>query len=265
MWLFLFQTKGVRKIFNISSKLDKIIKKYILGDIKAGTRNSVNRKKWLKRTLLNVPDGCRILDAGAGEQQYKKFCNHLNYVSQDFARYDGIGDGRGFHTGTWEQTELDIIGDITNILEKNASFDAIMCNEVMEHLPEPLKALKEFERLLKPGGHLIVTAPFCSATHFAPYHFYSGFNIYFFKKHLPEYSFEILEIESNGNFFEFLAQEIRRIPFMAKKYSFDRPNFFEKQALSFILKMLNRFSLVDNSSNEFLCFGYHILARKTEI
>ena len=37
----------------------------------------------------------------------------LDYVSQDFAQYDGEGDTIGLQTGTWDQAQLDIISDIT--------------------------------------------------------------------------------------------------------------------------------------------------------
>lgn len=66
---------------------------------------------------------------------------------------------------------MNILSDITTILELDASFDAVKCIEVFEHIPEPVKAVKEFSRILKPGGILILTAPFCSLTHFAPYYF----------------------------------------------------------------------------------------------
>ena len=116
-------------------------------------------------------------------------------MSQDFAQYDGKGDGMGMHKGGWDQSNLDIISDITAIPEPDASFDAIMCVEVFEHLPEPIKAIQEFARLLKPGGLLILTAPFCSLTHLAPYHFYTGFNRYFYEKHLPANGFRIIELQ----------------------------------------------------------------------
>ena len=54
-----------------------------------GRKSVQNRDKFIKETLSNLDSGLRILDAGAGECKYKKFCNHLNYVSQDFCEYDG--------------------------------------------------------------------------------------------------------------------------------------------------------------------------------
>ncbi len=151
----------------------KIIKRK---ELTIGLNNQATREAWLEKTLLKIPKGGKILDAGAGELQYKKFCKHLTYVSQDFGKYNGVGDGTGLQTKTWNQEKLDIVSDITSIPADKDSFDAIMCIEVFEHLKEPVLAIKEFARILKPGGFLIVTAPFCSLTHFAPYHFYTGFH-----------------------------------------------------------------------------------------
>jgi ubiquinone/menaquinone biosynthesis C-methylase UbiE len=203
------------------------------------------------------------LDAGAGKLQYKEFCNHLEYVSQDFRKYDGKGDGCGYQTVGWNQSKLHIVCDITNIPEPDDSFDAIMCIEVLEHLPDPIAALREFSRLLKVGGVLILTAPFCSLTHMSPYHFYTGYNRYFYERWLPEFGFEIKEIDYNGNFFEYLAQEMRRVDEMAKKYcngaTLSRKERLGKQI---VLGMLNVLSASDQGSKEFLSFGLHIRAIK---
>jgi SAM-dependent methyltransferase len=229
-----------------------------------GTGNQSNREAWLEKTLGKIPVHSRILDAGAGEQQYKRFCEHLDYVSQDFAQYDGKGDTRGLQQGKWGQSDLDIISDIASIPEPDASFDAIMCVEVFEHLPEPVKAIKEFNRLLKSGGHLIITAPFCSLTHFVPYHFYTGFSRYFYTTHLPENGFEIVELQENGNFFEYLGQEMRRIPSVAYRYAGgSKCNLLESLTIKLCLSMLERFSKKDKDSNELLHFGCHIYAIKS--
>jgi len=82
----------------------------------AGLQNLVTREAWLEKTLKQIPAGSRILDAGAGELQYKRFCTHLSYVSQDLAKYDGRGDDTGLQMGSWDQSTLDIISDITSVL-----------------------------------------------------------------------------------------------------------------------------------------------------
>lgn len=227
-----------------------------------GTKNEQTRFEWVTSTLKKIPAGSRILDAGAGQLRYKPYCDHLNYVSQDFAQYDGKGDNKGLQVGTWDQSKLDIICDIVNIPEPDASFDAIMCIEVLEHLPNPTLAIKEFSRLLKKNGYLILTAPFCSLTHMAPYHFYSGFNKYFYDYHLNDYGFDVIEMNTNGNYFEFLAQELRRLPSVSEKCIEAHLTANEYKSIDCVLKMLQRFSNAEQSSDEFLCFGYQVFAQK---
>jgi len=229
---------------------------------KIGKSNQKCRESWLEHALSNIPQKSKILDAGAGTQQYKKFCKHLDYLSQDFAQYDGLGDHKGIQTGSFDYGRLDIISDITHIPLPDKSLDAIMCIEVLEHLPEPSEAIREFSRLLKPNGYLILTAPFASLTHFAPYHFSTGFNRYWYEQHLPERHLDIEEITPNGNYFEFIGQELYRIRNFSKKYANDKPGILESIALFFVRKMLLRFSKRDTKSSESLCFGYHVVARK---
>lgn len=227
-----------------------------------GRNNEATRHAWVEQALRRIPTGSRILDAGAGEQRYRPFCGHLDYVSQDFGRYDGQGDGAGLHTRTWDPSRLDIVSDIASIPEPDGSYDAILCTEVFEHLPEPLAALKEFSRLLKPGGHLILTAPFCSLTHFAPYHFATGFSRYYYNTHLPAHGFDVVDVQENGNFFEYLAQETRRLRGVAARYAGGALTPEEQAAVHTLLGALQRFSANDTGSKELLHFGFHLLARK---
>jgi ubiquinone/menaquinone biosynthesis C-methylase UbiE len=242
--------------------IKEIVKKYLKKKSFAGTNNESNRLLWLEAALKKIPAGSRILDAGAGELAQKKYCSHLNYVSQDFAQYDGKGDNKGLQTKEWDNSKLDIVSDITNIPQPDKSFDAIMCIEVFEHIPDPLSAIKEFSRLLRPGGYFIVTAPFCSITHFAPYHFSTGFSRYFYEKHLPENGFKILEIDLNGNYFEFLAQELQRVQYCAEKYTGSGISLIDKMAVAKSIFMLNKLSKKDTGSNELLSYGLHVFCQK---
>ena len=56
-----------------------------------GTRNEAEREEWVKSTLCRLPAGIRLLDTGAGQQRYRRYCPQVNYVSQDFCAYDGTG------------------------------------------------------------------------------------------------------------------------------------------------------------------------------
>lgn len=234
--------------------------KFLSPDV--GKRNQQTRDLWIEKTLQSIPHGSRILDAGAGTQQYKTFCKHLQYVSQDFAQYDGTGDSAGLQINNFDYGKLNIISDISSIPEPDASFDAILCTEVLEHVPDPILAIKEFSRLLKAGGFLVLTAPFCSLTHFSPYHFNSGFNTYWYQKYLPEYGLNIKQLMPNGNFFEFVAQELGRTESIAKRYSGKKARLYEKIALLILKNMLHRFTKTDTNSSELLCYGYHVFAQK---
>ena len=226
-----------------------------------GKTNESERVKWIEETLKKIPAGLTILDAGAGESQFKKFCDHLKYIAQDFGQYSGEGNV-GLQTGTWDNSKLDIVSDILSIPLPDHSVDAIMCTEVLEHIPDPLGAIKEFGRLLKPGGYLLITAPFASLTHFAPYHFASGFSKYFYEKHLPDNGFEIIDLQLNGNFFEYVAQENRRIKMIAKRYAGKRLTIFDKIIIHLNLLILQNLSKKDKGSSELLCYGIHVFARK---
>lgn len=227
--------------------------------------NQRNREIWVKRKLSELKPGIKILDAGAGELQYKKYCSHLNYVSQDLGRYDGLGDGKGLQTKKWDNSKVDIVSDISNIPEKSSSFDAILCTEVFEHLPEPIKAIKEFSRLLRNGGKLILTAPVCSLTHFAPYYFYNGFSKYFYEKHLKESGLKVTELAFNGNWFDYMYQELNRCDYMVRNYT--NTNVVGRLVLKIIMHTASLpfmfCSKKDKGSSELLSFGIHIVAEKT--
>lgn len=228
-----------------------------------GQHNGDHRVAWVEKMLKTIPADSTILDAGAGELYFKKFCDHLQYTSQDFSQYDGKGK-EGEHWGHWDTSKVDIVSDITAIPVPDSSFDAIMCCEVFEHIPEPAKAIKEFSRILKSGGTLIATAPFCSLTHQAPYYFANGYSKYWYEKILMENGFQIEELKINGNFFEFIAQEIRRIPLMEKAYTNVSltSKLLYKVAVRILLSFIYQLEKNDRNSGEISYFSVLVMAKK---
>jgi hypothetical protein len=76
--------------------------------------------------------------------------------------------------------------------------------------------------------------------------------------------FKILDLQMNGNYFEYLAQEVWRLPEIAKRYAQGRPSLLESFAMKLYLHMLKRFSQKDKGSSEVLNFGYHVFAVKNQ-
>jgi len=225
--------------------------------------NESFRIEWVKKQLKRIPKGQSVLDVGAGEGRYKKYCEHLKYVSQDFNQYKGKGDGVGLQTGHWNTSKIDLVSDITSIPAKRNSFDNILCTEVLEHIPHPELAIKEISRLIKKGGKFILTAPFASQTHFSPYFFITGFSVNWYKKILPKYGFKIAKIEANGNYFDYVSQELVRLPMVAKKFTllwiFSMLLYIPIIPLTMIFWMV---SILSKKSEEYGCFGWHVLAKK---
>ncbi|MFC4250413.1 class I SAM-dependent methyltransferase [Sinimarinibacterium flocculans] len=65
----------------------------------------------------------------------------------------------------------DAFADAAALPLRDASVDAVVILEVIEHLPSPRQALHEIARVLRPGGQLLLSVPFLYPIHDAPYDF----------------------------------------------------------------------------------------------
>ena len=262
-------------IYITSNKYKEEIKQYLtnlLGDSsKLISREEVfgefrhHYESWVIEKLKQIPQGQILLDAGAGEMKYAKYCKHLKYIAQDFGEYDPNQCVYGLKLeDKWDTSRVNIKCDIIEIPLENGSVDAILCTEVFEHLKNPVLAIKEFSRLLRVGGVLILTAPFCSLTHMAPFYYSNGFSRFWYQDNLKDYGFEIKEINKDGNFFKWLCQEMFRTPEMAEKYCKDGYGLprDEFRTLSESIKIMSRFGDNEEGSSESLCFRYMLVAKK---
>ena len=64
-----------------------------------------------------------------------------------------------YTTTDLESPLADVKADICNLPFENNSFDFILCNHVLEHIPDDKKAMQELYRILKPGGIGIFQIP----------------------------------------------------------------------------------------------------------
>lgn len=67
---------------------------------------------------------------------------------------------------------VDVVADITDLPLADQSIDAIICEFVLEHLPNPERVVDEIKRVLKSGGVVYVAVPFVASFHSSPNDFY---------------------------------------------------------------------------------------------
>ena len=142
---------------------------------------------------------------------YKELCCNLGikYVSHDFDLYDGRGDVPGFRELDYVVPIHDIVCDITELIESN--YDFALLTEVLEHVPDPVKALESSLRTLRKDGLMLVTVPLRSHIHQAPFFFASGLSPYFFFHHQETLGYRVIRCQVIGDQVDYLAREVPKL------------------------------------------------------
>jgi ubiquinone/menaquinone biosynthesis C-methylase UbiE len=179
--------------------------------------NLVLRDRFIAEQAKRLSEGSRVLDIGAGPCPYRAFFAHCDYKAQDFS----VLEGKRLRYGSYG--DIDYVCDATTIPVSDGSFDAVVCTEVLEHHPEPIRVVKEIARVLTPGGRLIVTAPLGAGIHLEPYHFYGGYTPYWYQKFLPEAGFDQVTVKPNEGSFRFFAQESIRFLLNTRPFKLGMP------------------------------------------
>jgi SAM-dependent methyltransferase len=108
----------------------------------------------LYRELIRkyLKPGQRVLDAGCG--RYLRFCKELS----DTATVVGIDLDTIFDTNN-HSAPFAIRGDLGWLPFPSGHFDMVISRSVVEHLDEPERVFREFSRVLRPGGKVVVITP----------------------------------------------------------------------------------------------------------
>lgn len=105
----------------------------------------------------------RLLDLGCG--QVPLYETYAPYVTENICV-------------DWANTQhpncyVDVECDLTQPLPfADAEFDAIILSDVLEHIPQPERLWAEMDRLLKPGGKILMNVPFLYWLHEQPHDFH---------------------------------------------------------------------------------------------
>lgn len=138
----------------------------------------------------------KLMDFGCGAKPYKSLFSHIDeYVGVD---YEGEGHSH-------ENAEIEVFYDGKTIPFPDNHFDSILSSEVFEHLFEINHLLGELNRVLKPGGKMLITCPFIWNEHEAPidYARYTQFALTFL---FEQANFKVLKKDKKGNFVEAITQ-----------------------------------------------------------
>lgn len=129
--------------------------------------------KHLKQLLRNTPSDSIVLDIGCFDMWPRQ---HLpaeaTYIGLDY-----------FETATqWYHSKPHVFGDALSLPFASGAFDTVLLLDVLEHLEKDTTCLNEIQRVLKPGGVLILQVPFLYPIHDAPRDF----------RRLTEYGLQLL-------------------------------------------------------------------------
>ena len=137
----------------------------------------------------------RLIDVGCGHMVYRKELKRKAdaYESIDIEpRTDGVN----------------YVGSVLDMhMIKDDQYDTAVCMAVLEHVPDPFKAVREIQRILKVDGILLVGVPHMSRLHELPndYFRYTEFGL---KTILEREGFEVVHMEKNGTLLSFLGHQL---------------------------------------------------------
>jgi SAM-dependent methyltransferase len=140
-----------------------------------------------------------VLDIGGGEKtRYKNIFSFDSFTCLDI--YEGEG--------------IDIVASADDMPLANDSKDSILSTQMLEHVKFPEKCVREMNRVLKPGGYAVITAPQWNELHAEPSDFWR-YTKYGLIELFERNGFAVVEFHQRGGFFSQAAQ-------MTIRYFIDR-------------------------------------------
>jgi len=131
---------------------------------------TIEESIWIKKKLskLDLPSGSFVLDVGSSTREFRQLQSHIEENVFSPLRERGFkiiymdkksGDG------------IDIVVDIedSDILQKiEREFKLVLCTNVLEHVNNVEKAMRNIISLVSKGGYLLVTVPYKYPRHDDP-------------------------------------------------------------------------------------------------
>jgi len=148
------------------------------------------------RNISDLEPGSRILDLG-GVKTLKRGAFDIDESDLDVVSLN-----------LSVRKKADVQGDAEALPFENDSFDAVLCSELLEHVPSPPKVLNEVQRVLRNGGVFLGTVPFMYRIHADPFD-YGRYTDFYWKEVLEKAGYKDIKIEKQGLFWSVLAEMVR--------------------------------------------------------
>jgi SAM-dependent methyltransferase len=182
----------------------------------------------------------RLLDIGCGNKPYERM-------------FEGrISEHVGCDIVQSSEQRADVLCPATQIPLNDASFDTILCTQVIEHVADHRALLQEANRLLRNGGVLILSGPMYWPLHEEPYDFFR-FTKHGFRNIVENAGFVVRSTEGNGGKWALCGQVLI--------HTFEGTKLYRRS----IIRLINRvFAFLDDRGPSFInTMNYVVVAYKS--
>jgi SAM-dependent methyltransferase len=202
------------------------------------------------RVAAELEPESRLLDVGAGEGPYRELFHHVRYESTDWEH--------SVHPGA---RHVDHVGPAHDLPVPDEAYDAVLCTQVLEHVPNPDAVIAELFRVLRPGGRLYLTVPLAWELHEMPFDFYR-YTPHGLATILGGAGFTDLDIRPRNDCFATLAQLLQNVGSTMGRYP-DGKDGRRAEVQSMLHAMAATVaSFSDLDARDIFPLGYSVAARR---
>lgn len=180
-----------------------------LGSTWKGMRAALNRmsdcdlrlrERWVAEWASSLPRSDVVLDAGSGDAHLAKLFPAQEYIGIDIQPKPG-------------SCRSVCCGDLHRLPIRDCSVDHVVSVQVLEHVMIPEEVVREFVRVVKPGGSVCLSVPQADPEHETPFDFYR-FTSYSLRLIAASVGLEVRSIRRKGGYFRRLSSQLRDLPFV---------------------------------------------------
>jgi len=152
------------------------------------------------RHVSDFPSGALVLDLGGNRIAKRGLFDIDRYGYQVI--YANLSTVKRPHVQT----------DASELPFGDGQFHAVVCSELLEHVPDPVAVSAEIHRVLRPNGIVLICVPFMNKIHGDP-HDYGRYTDSFWLKRLAEIGFRDIIVEKQGRFWCVLVDMLRDLAY----------------------------------------------------